>query len=62
MGPDTPRRRVLIVEDEAPIRERVKPTRIRRASRLTNWRRPRCAERTRATGFDLLILDVMLPA
>ena len=61
-GPRAPRRRVLIVEDEAPIREL-----MRLHLGLAGYEIVECGtgtlalERARAEKFDLILLDVMLP-
>jgi DNA-binding response OmpR family regulator len=61
-GPRALRRRVLIVEDEAPIREL-----MRLHLGLAGFDAVECAtgtlalERARAEKFDLILLDVMLP-
>ena len=61
-GPRALRRRVLIVEDEAPIREL-----MRLHLELSGFDAVECAsgtlalERARAEKFDLILLDVMLP-
>ena len=61
-GPRALRRRVLIVEDEAPIREL-----MRLHLGLAGFDVVECAngtlalERARAEKFDLILLDVMLP-
>jgi DNA-binding response OmpR family regulator len=60
--PGAPRRRVLIVEDEAPIREL-----MRLHLGLAGFEVVECGtghvglERARAEAFDLILLDVMLP-
>ena len=61
-APNAARRRLLIVEDEAPIRELV-----RLHLGLAGFDVVECGtgtlglERARAEKFDLIVLDVMLP-
>jgi len=61
-GPRAPRRRLLIVEDEAPIREL-----MRLHLELAGFDVVECGtgtlglDRARAEKFDLILLDVMLP-
>jgi DNA-binding response OmpR family regulator len=62
MCADPVRRRVLIVEDEAPIRELVKLHLELAGFEVDELGDGRVAlDRARKQGFDLLILDVMLP-
>ena len=59
-GPDKPR--VLVVEDEAPIRELLRLHLSLGGFDVTEAADgTRALEIARATGFDLLVLDVMLP-
>jgi two-component system, OmpR family, alkaline phosphatase synthesis response regulator PhoP len=63
MQPDVPRPRVLIVEDELPIREVLRLHLGLAGFDVDELGDGRSAlSRTRESAFDLVILDVMLPA
>jgi DNA-binding response OmpR family regulator len=62
MASVTSRRRVLVVEDERPIRELLRLHLDLAGFEIDETGDGRDAlDRTRAAAFDLLILDVMLP-
>lgn len=61
-GLETPRRRVLVVEDELPIRELLRLHLDLAGFDIEEVGDGRVAlERARAARFDLLVLDIMLP-
>jgi DNA-binding response OmpR family regulator len=62
-GPTSPRRVVLVVEDDASIRELLRLHLDLAGFTIDEAGEGRSAlERARSTPFDLVLLDVMLPA